>query len=489
MPRDAQVLTGRYELGPLLGAGGMARVYRATDRVLDRTVAVKVLGPPYDQDPTFVERFRQEARAAAGLNHPNIVAIFDSGSQVGVHYLVMEYVPGETLAELLRRQGVLAPHWAAEVASRVCQALAAAHARGLVHRDVKPANVLVSHDGLVKVADFGIATAAATPTLGGGGVLLGTAAYLSPEQATGGQVDVRSDLYALGCVLYELLCGAPPFVADSPLAVLAQQVAEAPTPPSRRNPQVGPDLEAVVMTALAKEPARRYQTARAMGQELERVVGGGAVGAVGPWPAAAGPLGRPATITGSAPTVVLAGRSVRGAARRPGWSRWPLAAGVGLVVLLVVGVSWWLGGGAAIVAGPAGPAATVASTPTATTASTRTAATASTPTTTPTRSQPTLSGALATLAEAIMAGERQGMVDPAAEGLLRRAEDVVRAVREGDGDEVGKKLEELQRKAEELIGEGEIAPAAAGGVRQAIAQLAVAVQRSADSPDQSGSDQ
>jgi eukaryotic-like serine/threonine-protein kinase len=278
MPRDAQVLAGRYELGPLLGAGGMARVYLATDRVLERTVAVKVLSPPYDRDPAFVERFRREARAAAALNHPNIVAIFDSGSAAGVHYLVMEYVQGQTLAELLRRQGVLAPGRAVEVARWVCQALAAAHAQGLVHHDVKPANVLVSQMGVVKVADFGIATAVGTPTPTGGAALLGTAAYLSPEQAQGRQVDARSDVYALGCVLYELLTGAPPFVADSPMAVLAQQVAEAPTPPSQRNRQVGPDLEAVVMTALAKQPARRYQTAEAMGQELERVAGGGAAG-------------------------------------------------------------------------------------------------------------------------------------------------------------------------------------------------------------------
>ena len=489
MPLHTQVLAGRYELGLLLGAGGMASVYQATDRMLQRTVAVKVLGPPYDHDPAFVERFRREARAAAGLSHPNIVAIFDSGSQAGIHYLVMEYVEGETLAELLRRQGALEPGRAAEVARWVCQALAAAHARGLVHRDVKPANVLISHDGLVKVADFGIATAAATATLTGNGALLGTAAYLSPEQARGGPVDARSDVYALGCVLYELVCGAPPFVADSPLAVVAQQVAEAPTPPSRRNPRVGAALEAVVMTALEKQPGRRYQTASAMGQELERVVGGGAAGAVGPWPAAASPLGRPATITGSAPTVVVAARVVRGAARRPGWARWPLAAGVGMVVLLVVALWWWRGGGAATVAGQAGPAPMTTSIRTAASASTRATTSASTPTMPTSQSQPSPSGALATLREVIMAGERQGVIDPDAEDLLHQAEDVVRAVREGDGDEVGKKLEELQRKVDELVGEGKIAPAAAGGVRQAVAQLGTAVERSADGSRQSGSDQ
>jgi eukaryotic-like serine/threonine-protein kinase len=399
MTRHGQVLAGRYELGPLLGAGGMASVYRATDRALERTVAVKVLGPPCDQDPALVERFRHEAQAAAGLSHPNIVAVFDSGSEAGVHYLVMEYVQGETLAELLRRQGVLAPRWAAEVGRWVCEALGAAHAQGLVHRDVKPTNVLISRTGMVKVADFGIAAAAATPIFTGGGFLLGTAAYLSPEQAQGGPVDARSDVYALGCVLYELLTGAPLFVADSPLAVAAQQAAEAPAPPSCRNPQVSPALEAVVMTALAKEPARRYQTAWAMGQDLEHIVGGGAAGAVGLWPAAGSPatqvLGSPVASSGSAPTVVIPTRAARqasrsltrAAARRSGRTRWPLLAGVGLVVLLVVALGWWRGGGSATVERQAGPVATT-STGTATTASTAT--TSSTPTTMPTRSQPSL---------------------------------------------------------------------------------------------------
>jgi hypothetical protein len=478
MTRQGQVLAGRYELGPLLGAGGMASVYQATDRVLQRTVAVKVLGPPYDQDPVFVERFGHEARAAAGLSHPNIVAIFDSGSEAGVHYLVMEYVPGETLAELLRRQGVLAPRRAAEVGRWVCEALGAAHAGGLVHRDIKPANVLVSRDGLVKVADFGIAKAAATSTLTGSGPLLGTAAYLSPEQAQGGPVDARSDVYALGCVLYELLTGAPPFVADSPLAVAARQVAEAPAPPSRRNPQAGAALEAVVMTALAKEPARRYQTASAMGEDLARVVGSGAAGAAGLWPAAASPAAEaitgPAASSGSAPTVVVAARAARAVAHRPGRTRWPLAAGVGLVVLLVVALWSLRGGDPPTVEGQAGSAATATSTGTTTTTTT-----SSMQTTPPiAQSQPGLPAALANLSETIMAGERQGTIDPAAEDLLHQAEDLVRAIDEGHGDDAQKKLKELERKVDELIREGKISASAAGKVRQAVAQLAKAVERS-----------
>jgi eukaryotic-like serine/threonine-protein kinase len=264
MDLEGRILDGRYRLGSLLGVGGMARVYLASDRVLERQVAVKVLSPPYAQDPVFVERFRREARSAASLSHPNIVAVFDSGSDAREHYLVMEYVAGQSLAELLADQGRLAPRRAAELGVEVCAALAAAHAQGLVHRDVKPANVLVGAEGRVKVADFGIVKAAATVTLTGNGTVLGTAAYLSPEQAQGGPVDARSDLYSLGCVLYELVTGAPPFGSgadSSPVAVATRHLHQPPEPPSARNPQVDASLDAVVLTALAKDPARRCQSA------------------------------------------------------------------------------------------------------------------------------------------------------------------------------------------------------------------------------------
>jgi serine/threonine protein kinase len=257
MDLEGRILDGRYQLGSLLGAGGMARVNLATDRVLERQVAVKVLSPSDAQDPVFVERFRREARAAARLSHPNIVAVFDSGSDADQPYLVMEYVPGQSLAQLLARQGRLAPRRAVELAIQVCAALAAAHAQGLVHRDIKPANVLVSPDGQVQVSDFGIVKAAAATTLTGTGTVLGTAAYLSPEQAQGGPVDARSDLYGLGCVLYELLCGSPPFGSGadrSPVAVATRHVSEPPEPPSARNPQVDPALEAVVLTGPGQGP-------------------------------------------------------------------------------------------------------------------------------------------------------------------------------------------------------------------------------------------
>jgi serine/threonine protein kinase len=215
MTLQGQVLAGRYALGGLLGAGGMGQVYRVRDRVLERTVAVKVLSPAATQDLALVARFDREARAAAALHHPNIVTVFDSGTHGDLHYLVMEYVDGQSLAGLLRQEGVLEPRRAAEVGCQVCQALAAAHAGGLVHRDITPGNVLVDQEGLVKVADFGIAKLTAATTMTGDGMLLGTAAYLAPEQAQGRPVDGRSDLYGLGCVLYELVTGAPPFAGDS----------------------------------------------------------------------------------------------------------------------------------------------------------------------------------------------------------------------------------------------------------------------------------
>jgi eukaryotic-like serine/threonine-protein kinase len=292
---QGRVLAGRYELRRVLGAGGMAAVYLARDRVLKRTVAVKVLNPVHARDPSSVERFRSEARTAAGLSHPNVVAVFDSGSDDGLHYLVMEHVPGPSLAELLRRQGPLPPRRAAELGLQVCEALEAAHANGVVHRDVKPGNVLLAGDGRVKVTDFGIAKAAASPSLTGDGVVIGSPAYMAPEQAQGEPVDARSDVYALGCVMHELLTGAPPFgsAADgSPVAVAARQVNQPPEPPSRRNPRVDPELDTVVLTAMAKRPAQRHQSARALGGDLARVLASHATPTAPAWCRSATRMGR-----------------------------------------------------------------------------------------------------------------------------------------------------------------------------------------------------
>ena len=460
MDLEERILEGRYQLRSLLGVGGMARVYLATDQVLERQVAVKVLSQPYAQDPSFVERFQREARAAARLSHPNIVAVFDGGSDAGLHYLVMEYLPGQSLAELLRRQGRLAPRRAAELGVEVCAALAAAHTRGLVHRDVKPANVLVGADGRVKVTDFGIVKAAATATLTGTGTVLGTAGYLSPEQAQGRPVDGRSDLYSLGCVLYALLTGAPPFAGDSPVAVAARHVTDQPTPPSHHNLRVGPALEAVVLTALAKEPADRYQSAAAMAQDLERVVTTAGASDMPP-PDARGepPTDRlPSVIPTNAATVPTASAALR----RPGWIPWALVGSIGVVAL--VAVALWPRGG------------DLSATSQATTASTAALPTRPTGTTSLTQSLAELPAALADLGQVIRAGQQQGTVDNSAEDLLKQAEEALRAAQEGKGEDADKKLQDLQRRTDEQIDKGKIRGPAADQVRQAVAQFSQAVR-------------
>src|SRR5919206_1662548 len=267
---SGRTLGGRYRVEGELGRGGMARVYRGTDGVLGRPIAVKVLSPQYAQDANFVTRFRREAQAAARLNHPNLVQVYDTGSDDGVHYIVMEYVEAKTLADYLSGGGRIMPDRATELAEAVCDALAVAHAQGVIHRDVKPANIMVTRDGQVKVTDFGIARVTTNETVEQTAAVLGTASYLSPEQAQGGAIDQRSDLYSLGCVLYEMLTGRPPFTADSPVAVASKHVLEQPIPPSRINADVSRELDAVVMRALAKNPDNRYQSAADMKEDLER---------------------------------------------------------------------------------------------------------------------------------------------------------------------------------------------------------------------------
>jgi beta-lactam-binding protein with PASTA domain/predicted Ser/Thr protein kinase len=264
-------LGGRYRVERELGRGGMAKVFLGTDTVLGRTVAVKVLAPQFADDDGFVQRFRREAQAAASIGHPHIVSVFDTGSDDGVHYIVMEYVEGRTLAEFLAGGGRILPDRAIDIAMDVCQALEAAHAQGVIHRDIKPGNIMLNPRGEVKVTDFGIARVTTTAdTVAQTAAILGTASYLSPEQAQGQPVDARSDLYSLGCVVYEMVTGRPPFLGDSPVAVASKQVLEQPVPPSKLNSDVTPDLDAVILRALAKNPANRYQSAEEMRADLER---------------------------------------------------------------------------------------------------------------------------------------------------------------------------------------------------------------------------
>jgi tRNA A-37 threonylcarbamoyl transferase component Bud32 len=270
-----QVLSERYKVEGTLGEGGMARVYRGTDEVLGRTVAIKVLADRYANDDRFVTRFRREAQAAAALSHPNVVAVYDTGDDGPAHYIVMEYVEGETLAEVLKREGPLDPARAASIAEHVAAALQAAHERGLVHRDVKPGNVMIDAEGRIKVMDFGIARAAAYDTLTQTGAVLGTAPYLSPEQAQGDPVDARSDVYSLGCVLYEMVAGRPPFSGDSPVSLAFRHVNEDPKPPSAYRAGVPPEIEAVIMRALEKDPARRFGSSEEFRGALAEARAGG----------------------------------------------------------------------------------------------------------------------------------------------------------------------------------------------------------------------
>ena len=274
---------GRYELGAVLGYGGMSEVYAARDIRLDRDVAVKVLRADLARDPSFVSRFRREAQSAASLSHPNIVSVYDTGEDtlgnengLEIPYIVMEHVSGRTLREVLTEEGRLLPRRAMEITAEVAAALEYSHRAGIVHRDIKPGNVMLTRNGEVKVMDFGIARAAATGSadMTQTAQVLGTAQYLSPEQARGEHVDARSDIYSTGCLLYELLTGVPPFQGDSPVAVAYQHVREDPLPPSRVDPDLPASVDAVVLKAMAKNPANRYQTAAEMREDLERAAAG-----------------------------------------------------------------------------------------------------------------------------------------------------------------------------------------------------------------------
>src|SRR5437868_6890284 len=298
MTLAGRVFSSRYEIQREVAQGGMAEVYLAHDQLLNRPVALKALFPEYAREPSFVERFRREAQAAANLNHPNIVAIYDWGQEDGTYFIVMEYVEGRALRDLIRSEAPLDPNQAAEITAEIASALAFAHRNGVVHRDVKPGNVLLTQSGTVKVTDFGIARAGASDGLTQTGSVMGTATYFSPEQAQGLPVDGRSDVYALGVVLYEMVTGVAPFTAESPVSVAYKHVREEPMPPSERNPDVPPDLERIIVTALAKTPENRYQTADDMRADILRFRRGRpVVGAPGaPGAVADAPTGASATV-------------------------------------------------------------------------------------------------------------------------------------------------------------------------------------------------
>ncbi|MFE3290731.1 Stk1 family PASTA domain-containing Ser/Thr kinase [Rhodococcus sp. NPDC059234] len=278
-------LSSRYELGEILGFGGMSEVHLARDMRLSRDVAIKVLRADLARDPTFYLRFRREAQNAAALNHPAIVAVYDTGEAETdggpLPYIVMEYVDGVTLRDIVRGEGPMPPRRAMEVIADVCAALDFSHRNGIVHRDIKPANIMINRAGAVKVMDFGIARAISDSSspMTQTAAVIGTAQYLSPEQARGEQVDARSDVYSLGCVLFEILTGEPPFKGDSPVAVAYQHVREDPALPSSVNPDIPRELDSIILKAMSKNPANRYQSAAEMRSDLVRVLGGQRPGA------------------------------------------------------------------------------------------------------------------------------------------------------------------------------------------------------------------
>src|SRR5438046_6185199 len=263
----------RYVIERKLGSGGMADVYLAEDQELGRRVALKLLTERHGNDDQFVERCRREAQSAAGLNHPNIVSVFDRGQAEGTYYIAMEYLDGRTLKELLVRNGPTPVPIAIDYVRQILNALAFAHRNGIVHRDIKPHNIVVGGDGRLKVTDFGIARSGASQMTEAGSIV-GTAQYLSPEQARGAPVDPRSDLYSLGVVVYEMLTGKGPFTGDTPVEIAMKHLSQVPKPPSEWREEVPHDLDAVVMRALAKDPEQRYGSAEEMDADLARVARG-----------------------------------------------------------------------------------------------------------------------------------------------------------------------------------------------------------------------
>lgn len=266
------ILGGRYEILEEIGKGGMAHVYKAHCRLLNRTVAVKVLRGDLEGGDEFIERFNTEAQSAAGLTHPNIVSIYDVGEDKGCHYIVMEYIDGITLKEYIKKKGKIPCREAAYIAEQICAALEAAHEKNIVHRDIKPHNIMITSDNRVKVTDFGIARASTNATMQVGDSILGSVHYISPEQARGGYVDCKSDIYSLGIVLYEMLTGKVPFESDSPVAVAMKHLEERPVPPCEIDPEIPAELQEIVMKAISKETRNRYQTITAMKSDLEAIM-------------------------------------------------------------------------------------------------------------------------------------------------------------------------------------------------------------------------
>jgi eukaryotic-like serine/threonine-protein kinase len=470
---ERRTLAGRYELHEVLGRGGMGVVYRATDRVLARTVAVKLLPAALAEErPEHVTRFEREARAAASLNHPGIVAIYDTGAEEATRFIVMECVEGSSLAALLRERAPLDAGRAAGIAREIADALAAAHATGLVHRDVKPANVMLTADGTVKVLDFGLAKALDATALTREAEVLGSAAYMAPEQALGEPVDERSDIYSLGCLLYAMLTGRPPFTGDAAAAILHQQINSEPRPPSETNPKVPVWLDALVMAMLAKAPADRPQRVAQVRAQL-----------AGPGTAASSSHADPADHA-TAVTRVLAGAAGRRHKRKAVVA---LAAGIALLIGAVLAL--------ALPGGPSSTATTSArrtasrsaqarspakAAPAATTSVAATATTAVAPPVTAAASAPpapqTVTAAAGAITSLIAGDVTSGAIDPrAARALTSALGKVLGSYENGDVSGAQQKLADLSRAVTMLAGHEAIAPSSASALGTALGSLGSAI--------------
>jgi serine/threonine-protein kinase len=492
MTQVREILAGRYELLDVLGRGGMGVVYRASDRVLGRTVAIKVLPAERAEDPMFVARFEREARSAAGLNHPGIVAVYDSGRDADTRYIVMECVPGLSLAQLLRQRRPLAAAEAVEIATQVASALAAAHRAGIIHRDVKPGNVMVDNELRVKVLDFGIARAIAATSLTNTAIVLGSAPYMAPEVTRGESADERSDIYSLGCVLYEMLTGGPPFSGDLGAAVMHQHNTASPRPLRELNSTTPAALDALVMQMLAKQPGERPQTAAqlvdALPATLENRTAPTAVRPVAAGAPAGGGLAATLVRPGAAAAALTEATRVLRRTASGRRERYALAAAIAiLLIAIAVGAS-----------GSSSPRrAAAAKTPRTSTAA-RSASTRSAPTTTAAKattaaktttaaSVPTVTSAADALTALSTADAQSGAIDSqAAQQILGGLQDSVKSYNDGNATDALHKVDDLTTHLAQLSANGDVQASALPGLTTAISNLRSAITTGAPANSQPG---
>jgi eukaryotic-like serine/threonine-protein kinase len=477
-------LSGRYELREIIGRGGMGTVYRATDLVLDRTVAVKVLPAALaEEDSRHIVRFQREARAAASLAHPSVVAIYDSGEDEDTRFIVMECVAGRSLSEVLRADAPLPPARAARIGAGVADALAAAHAAGIVHRDVKPGNVMLQADDAVKVLDFGLARSLGGSALTQTAAVLGTAHYMAPEQALGHPADERSDIYSLGCLLYALLTGRPPFTGEAAAAILHQHVNSDPPPPSTLNPGVSKELEETVMQMLAKSPAARPRTATQVRDRLTALAAAPRAAAALPPTAVAARTGR---MQPTAATRVL-GAGPRGRRRRRVAAAAGLAAAAMLIAAIIAlasgrGPHHAPGARTATTAGKGTLAATAGQKP----APVRTQTSAASAATTAAQSAPSpplsVAAAAAALGSLLAQDVRSGTIDQqAADPLTGGLRDIVNSYPDHPLEARNAALA-LSQRLTTLQEHGDVAAAGAGALSSALATLGAALGSSTTPP-------